>query len=456
MKQYILFSSAYVLLSLLLCCDKMIEVDSPINQMTTDEVYQDTNTAYAALDYLYTELQTNSVLAGGSSGFGVLLGSYTDDLDIYTAPGTSDNVDVYLNQVLPTNSVVKATWTNAYKEIYMANAIIAGVDQSTVLNARDKAKIKGEAILIRSILYFNLTQIFGNIPYTTSTDYKVNQSLGKKTEAEILSLLKADTQIAIELLTDEYRQSERIFVNRKVGQILLANIFLLEKNWNGAEQLSKEIIQNSLYAFENDLNKVFKKGGKHILFQLKTLTAGTAVPETKVFYFTAVPPPVYAVSYNLINDFDMGDLRKNVWITSIGSGTGYFRNDKYKNITVNNDEYSVVYRLEQVYFILAEALIRQNKSAEAAGWINKTRQRAGISNLPTTLDPSMVMNELVLEKRREFFGEQGQRFFDLKRWDKLDILKFKKVNWKDSHQLWPLPVSEILLNANLNPQNEGY
>lgn len=444
-----------IMFLLLFSCEKMIEVDNPINQITTDEVYQDSNTAYAALEHLYTELQTNSIFAGGSSGFGALLGAYTDDLDFYVAPGASDNVDIYLNQILPANSVVKSTWTNAYKEIYMANAVIAGVEGSS-LSVQDKNKIKGEALLIRSMVYFGTFQVFGEIPYTTTTDYAVNQLLGKTSEAEMLQLLKNDTQNAVELLSNDYRNSERIFVNKKVGQMLLANILLMQKNWTEAEQLCRQVINDSNYSFETDIKKVFKKSGKHILFQLKPLTAATPVPETRIYYFTSVPPLNYVLRYNLVNSFSTSDLRRSNWMTAVGTSTVYFRNEKYKNITTNNDEYSVVYRLEQVYFMLAEALLQQRKTSDAITWINKTRQRAGISLLSQSLDNESAFNEMLAEKRREFFAEQGQRFYDLKRLGELDVLKFIKPNWQDYQQRWPLPVSELLLNANLKPQNENY
>lgn len=446
-----------VTVMLLFSCEQAIEVDDPINQIHTGQVFEDANTAYAALDQIYTELQTNSLFSGGSSGAGALLGTYTDDLDLFLPPGSSDNTYLFLNQLLPTNSIVKSVWANAYKEIYMANAVISGVRSSTGISTANRDRIEGEATVIRSMVYLNLMQIFGEIPYTVTTDYSVNQSLTKKPEAEILQLLASDLQTAVTLLSDDYRDPSRIYVNRKVAQMVLANVNLLNKNWVEAESLCRTIIQSPDYVFEADITKVFKKTGAHHLFLLKTLTDGTPVPETKIYYFTSPPPQNYVLSTDLATSFSAGDLRKMNWIKEVGNYPAvFYRNDKYKNVITNNDEYSVVYRLEQVYFMLAESLIKQNKTEEATAWINKTRVRAGLAELPLTLNQEQLLGELITEIRKEFFAEQGHRFYDLKRLGQLGVLKQHKPNWQDFNGRWPLPLSELLLNPNLAPQNPNY
>lgn len=446
-----------VTVMLLFSCEQAIEVDDPINQIHTGQVFEDANTAYAALDQIYTELQTNSLFSGGSSGAGALLGTYTDDLDLFLPPGSSDNTYLFLNQLLPTNSIVKSVWANAYKEIYMANAVISGVRSSTGISTANRDRIEGEATVIRSMVYLNLMQIFGEIPYTVTTDYSVNQRLTKKPEAEILQLLASDLQTAVTLLSDDYRDPSRIYVNRKVAQMVLANVNLLNKNWVEAESLCRTIIQSPDYVFEADITKVFKKTGAHHLFLLKTLTDGTPVPETKIYYFTSPPPQNYVLSTDLATSFSAGDLRRLNWIKEVGNYPAvFYRNDKYKNVITNNDEYSVVYRLEQVYFMLAESLIKQNKTEEATAWINKTRVRAGLAELPLTLNQEQLLGELITERRKEFFAEQGHRFYDLKRLGQLGVLKQHKPNWQDFNGRWPLPLSELLLNPNLAPQNPNY
>ena len=60
-------------------CEKLIEVELPSNQIASDQVFVDVQTADAALAGLYSGLRDNSPFAGDQSGR--LLGLYTDDLD---------------------------------------------------------------------------------------------------------------------------------------------------------------------------------------------------------------------------------------------------------------------------------------------------------------------------------------------------------------------------------------
>ena len=206
---------------ILLSCEDILETDYPMDQLSTEQVFEDANTAYSALNNLYTELRNQSFFAGTDMGMGILLGIYSDELDCFYFDQNGYR-DVYFNQVQPTNSIVSSTWTAAYKQIYAANAIVQGVENSISLNQTDKNQIKGEAIFIRSVIYFYLQQVFGEIPYTTSLDYEYNRSLQKSEESQLLEQLVLDVTESISLLNDDYRQPERIYINRKVAEVLLA------------------------------------------------------------------------------------------------------------------------------------------------------------------------------------------------------------------------------------------
>ncbi len=217
------------------------------------------------------------------------------------------------------------------------------------------------------------------------------------------------------------------------------------------------ITQSSLYQFENDLSKVFTKTGSHILWQLKPKNSGDATQEVSAYYFINAVPSNYALSKNLVDNFSTGDQRKNQWMATVTVGQNtWYRAAKYKNLTNNTTEYSVIFRLEEVYLLLAETLTQQDKLADALPFLNATRQRATLSALVMPISKQSLLNEILLENRKEFFTEMGHRFLDLKRMNRLGELLPFKTNWKNYHSLWPLPQKELLLNPNLNPQNTGY
>ncbi len=442
---------------LLASCENLVEVDHPANQIGTEQVFEDLQTAHAALAGLYAGLRDQSLITGGSYyGAGALLGAYADDLDCYYYD-QNGVVDLSNNQQQKTNSNIETIWNTAYQQIYYANSIIYGAEHSTALAESDKNHIKGEALFVRSLIYFYLQQLFGDIPYTGSLDYEYNRKLSKTDAAAVLEQLKADLEESTSLLTDEYRDTERIYPNRKVAQLLLARIYILRQEWPLAEKAAKNILQSPLYQFQPDLDEVFHASGTHIIWQLKPQNSGDAVPDASFYYFTGSTPNSFVLSQNLLNTFAENDLRKTRWMASVTfEGQNWYSPCKYKNLPGDNtNEYSVVFRLEEVYFIMAEALARQNRLDEALPYLNATRQRAGLTAL-ASLTGEAFNSELLAEKRREFFAESGLRFFDLKRWGRLDQLKGTKPNWQDYKKLWPLPQKELLLNTNLSPQNPGY
>jgi hypothetical protein len=436
----------------------MIDVDLPNNQIPSEQVFEDVQTADAALAALYGGLWDNSPLAGDQTG--KLLGTYTDDLSYYATTSTNGILDLYQNIHTDSNAAVYAYWASAYQKIYMANAIIEGVEQSVSLPTADKNRIKGEALLIRSMLFFYLQQIYGDIPLPTTTDYNINKVLSKTKANEALAKIEDDLTTVINLISDDYRNAERIFPNKKAAQFMLAKVYMAQNipaKWVEAEILLKNIIQSPLYTFQNDITKVFTKTGTHILWQLKPKNPGDAVKEASIYYFTGAAPSSFALSQDLVNAFPAGDLRKQNWMAPITvGGNTWYRAEKYKNRSNNSTEYSIVFRLEDVYLLLAEALAQQNKPSEALPYLNKTRQRAGLVAITNPVSKETLFTEILLENRREFFTEFGHRFFDLKRLSRLQKLVPVKPNWKDFHRVFPIPQKELLLNTNLNPQNEGY
>lgn len=442
---------------LITSCENLVEVDYPANQIGTEQVFEDLQTANAALAGLYAGLRDQSLITGGSYyGAGALLGAYADDLDCYYYD-QNGVVDISNNQQQKTNSNIETIWNTAYQQVYYANSIIYGAEHSTTLAESDKNRIKGEALLVRSLIYFYLEQLFGDIPYTASLDYEYNRSLSKTDGAAILEQLKADLKEATSLLTDDYRDTERIYPNRKAAQLLLARIYILRQEWSLAEQTAQSILQSPLYQFQPDLDEVFHSSGTHILWQLQPQNSGDAVPDASFYYFTGSTPNSFVLSQDLLHTFAENDLRKTHWMAlETFEGQEWYRPCKYKNLPGDNtNEYAVVFRLEEVYFIMAEALARQNRLDEALPYLNATRQRAGLTAL-ASLTGEAFNSELLAEKRREFFAESGLRFLDLKRWGRLSDLSVVKPNWQDYKQLWPLPQKELLLNTNMSPQNTGY
>ncbi len=436
-------------------CEKILETDLPENQIQSETVFENVQTANSVLSALYAGLFDSSPVSGDQSGYS--LGLYTDDLDFYALSNTSGLLEIANNTLNDANATTSSFWTTAYQKVYVCNTILEGIEYSQGIGSADRQRIKGEALAIRSLLFFYLQQIYGDIPYPVTTNYMINQSISKTPSAEVMNRLELDLEEAVGLLQDTYRNAERIFINKKAAQLLLAKVYMQQLKSQQAETVLKSVVQSSMYQFQNDLTKVFLKSGTHIIWQLKPRNNTDAVKEATAYYFANAAPLYVAASSSLVSSFTAGDLRRSQWMAAVTvGGTTWYRIEKYKVRSANTTEYSIVLRLEEAYLLLAEALARQNKTAEAIAYINPVRQRSGQALLPASVSQQVLLDEIVKENRKEFFTEMGNRFLTLKRFGLLDTMIQTKPNWKNYHRNWPLPQSELLLNKNLNPQNQGY
>lgn len=442
---------------LLVSCEDLVEVDYPTDQIGNEQVFEDSRTAMAAMAALYVDIRDGSALSGNFSGTGALLGAYTDDMDCYIND-QNGTMDLYLNIQQESNTTVASFWSTSYEQIFCANSLIQGMEDANALLTEERNMIKGEALLLRSILYFYLERIYGDIPYTTSLDYEYNRNLDKTSSSELLDQLVIDLDQAITLLENDYRDAERVYPNKKVAELMLSKIYLTQGNYSEAETLARTILNSPLYNFQTDFFSVFEKSGDHVLWQLKPEQSGDPTREASFYYFMDAAPNNYALTDDLVNSFQPEDLRRQFWIDEVNLGDeSWYRPFKYKNYAAgsNSNEYSIVFRLEEVYFILAESLLEQDRTGEALPYINATRERAGLTPLELQ-SKTDVLEALAAEKRREFFAEFGHRFLDLKRMGRLGRLQSIKANWTETDQLWPIPQSEMLLNPKLVPQNPGY
>lgn len=456
---YIKYLLLLILSYNLLSCESLIDIDLPDDQINTEDVFKDINTAKGALANLYINVRQSSLFNGSYTGLGTIASLHTDDLNPYgqaTNSITIANVDIYNGNIVSTNSAITNLWTSSYFHIYAINAFINGLSKSNSISENEKKVMLAEARFLRVLYYQYLTQLFNDIPYTSSTDYNYNKSINKLSQNQLYLSLENELDQIIQDLPIEYRHKDRIFPNKSTAELLLAQNYLLQKKYDKAIIQATNVVNNSVYTLETSLDKVFKKDAKSTIWQLSPSDVNIATLEATNYYFSNKPVTHY-LSPSLVNSFEESDLRKQNWIRKIeDNNTIWYHNYKYKNVNNNTDEYSIVFRLEEVYFVLVEAYINQNQTDKASNFLNKIRKRAGLKELPNNLSQEQLKDELLKECRKEFFCENGHRFLDLKRNNKLTLIEQTKPTWNDKHQLFPIPESEILLNTNLLPQNDGY
>lgn len=448
-----------VLLIILLCisCENFVEVEPPNNQLIGSVVFDDSNTVEAAFAHIYSELRQNALTNGNISGLSYNLGHYTDELTLFSL-SLSSVEEFSNNTVLPTNSTVDTWWDSSYSLIYNVNNIINGVENSTGISEEDKSRFMGEAYFLRGFLHFFLVNLFGDIPFIDTTDYRVNQNVFRQNELDVYELIINDFITAKELLP-LVPQSNNFRPTYWVASAMLARTYLYTENWQRALEEARSVISSGFYELESDLNQVFVKESSETLWQLDSGAFGNNTLEGGTYIFVSGPPPNSALSNFLLDDFEDNDLRFNNWLGSVtnDNDTWYYP-FKYKlNIsTGSSQEYSVLFRLAELYLIASEASARLNNLTEAGNYINPIRNRAMLEPIES-ISQNDYIDAIVEERRIELFSEMGHRFFDLKRTEKAnETLSTIKPNWNANRLFFPIPESELILNPNLKPQNDGY
>lgn len=440
-------------------CEDFLEIDQPFGQIPNQEVFEDEATATAAVTTMYAKLRDEVLVTGTSYGMGVLMGLYADELDFYGMPWDTSQT-FYYHQIIASDAGVKSVWDRSYNLIYMSNAAIEGLEASQSLSGGVKNQLKGESLFVRALAHFYLVNLFGDIPYVTTTDYEINSTVSRMQTDIVYENILTDLTEAKTLLGDSYVSGERTRANRWVVSALLSRVYLYMERWEDAEAESSLLINNaSLFNLETNIANEFLKESTSAILQLKPKNSGSNSEEGSTFIFTSPPPPFVALKNSMAEAMETDDLRKTHWIGEATNGTQtWYYSFKYKQYlnTGMSMEYSIVFRLAEQYLIRAEARARQNNISGAQQDVNIIRQRAGLDD--TTASNTEELLQVILKERRfELFTEHGHRWFDIRRFGVSgEVLAPIKPGWNPSNVLLPIPEADLLTNPNLNPQNLGY
>lgn len=447
-----------IIILIFISCEDFLEPETPSGQIPNSEVFKDENTATAAMTTLYGKIRDQAFCTGNLSGVGYTMGLYADELAYYDVPGFPWEA-FYTHQVLPSNSIVKSIWEESYNIIYLGNALLEGLETSNTLDGSLKKQLRGEALFVRALSHFYLVNLYGDIPYISTTDYKVNSEVARLQTEEVYNLILQDLLEAKSLLGNDYVSGERIRANKWVVSALMARIYLYLEQWQNAEIESSLLINNTMYSLEPDLNNVFLKESTSAIWQLKPKFEGDNTIEATIFIFNSGPPPLTALNPKLIETMEEGDLRKVNWVGEVTDGTSsWYYPYKYKENgnTGTSLEYSTVFRLAEQFLIRSEARAMQGNILESQQDLNRIRNRAGLKNTDAA-NTEDLLDVILKERRVELFTEYGQRWFDLRRMGRATkVLSPIKLGWMSTDILLPIPDSELIMNPNLNPQNPGY
>src|SRR5690606_2968505 len=224
-------------------------------------------------------------------------------------------------------------------------------------------------------IHYFLHGLFDEIPYITSTDYQLNSKTAKLKSEELIGALQSDLEQAAKNLSNVPLHALRGRPSIDAVKVLQARTALLKQDWDIVIDLTSEIIDNNRYTLETNLELVFLKESKETIWQLMAQTGNNAM-EGASYIFTQIPP-VQSMSESLHNSFEISDLRKTYWTKTLSNDTQSFTHSfkyKYNQPTATSMEYSVQFRLAEVYLMRAEAYIQSGQIDMGMNDINMIRQ----------------------------------------------------------------------------------
>ncbi|CDS93026.1 putative RagB/SusD domain-containing protein [Sphingobacterium sp. PM2-P1-29] len=434
-------------------CSKLLEVEPPRNQLTTDMVFSDSLSAISALGNIYY-LMGNSL----NNHYNKNISLYTDEYS-YTA----SNDEFYSGRLTVNNGTNSNLWNSFYEIIYACNDILTRADDAGFLNKGTKNLLINEAKFIRAFCYYHLYVLYENVPIILQTDVEGNRIALQADSTTVFTRILTDLNDAKNGLSEDYQSIDRTRANKWSTSALLAQIYLFQRRWQDALEESDAVIKSGIYSPLTEIDEVFRSNSKETILQLWRLNgfisdATTIIPSSR----TALPR--YILSDVLYSSFDVDDKRRSNWLAenkvkSNGISKSYWFPYKYKNRSASNSspEYLKVLRVSEQYLIRAEAKVHLNDTEGAVSDLNMIRTRAGLIELSKLLGKEECLKAIYHERRVELFGEWGKRFIDLKRTSKLNyVMGNYKETWEEGlSERLPIPVSEIIYNKNIK-QNEGY
>src|SRR5437879_4512195 len=199
-------------------CEDFLNV-KPQTELVASSVFDSDLTASATMASIYTKLSAGSGSLTSITFLGPLL---ADESALFSTDQATQ--EFAINNITPVNSLASGFWGNSgYSLIYQANAVIEGLQNSTKITPALRNELRGEALFIRAFLHFYMVNLFGDIPYITTTDYRVNTVATRMAVQDVYQVIAADLEEAKTLLANDnsFGGGEKIKPNKWAASALL-------------------------------------------------------------------------------------------------------------------------------------------------------------------------------------------------------------------------------------------
>lgn len=448
----------------------------PISDLAEENFFQTGADAEAALVAAYDALQSEYYIFDRFTN-----GDVISD-NCYAGGDNPNNFQLDEFTVTPTNINVERDWGYLYEAISRANAVLDNVED---INSPDfpeerKRQVLGEAAFLRAYHYFQLVNLFGEVPLVTakvsSTDPEVVFQ-PKATVPAIYEAIVADLLFAEERLPLIYdRQRQR--ATKGAAQAMLAKAYAHQPapDWASVKTYAEAVIGSGTYQLLPDYDRLWQSNNENTLESILEVQFIGGTNEANWGPQLWLPSSLTNDSWrkfntpsnDLLNAFTAENdvVRRQSSILMEGglawqdpdypSGVIPFPFKQRVASGWSSPNNYILLRLADIILLLAEAENELGNAGAAATALNQIRARV---NLPaTTASSQQQLRVAIQNERRLELAFEGHRWFDLKRTGTaIETMNALGRNYdvQAFELLWPVPQSELDRNPNLT-QNQGY
>jgi hypothetical protein len=431
-------------------------------------VYADFKNEYYQLDYFVNgDAQSDDAYAGGDNPSNFQIDDYKLDA---------------------TNSNVSRDWAYLYATIGKANTVINNVSSVSdpALSADRKSEIIGEASFIRAFMYFQLVQLWGDVPLQLTEVKTISANNLDAIYAIIFPARNAQADVYRQIIADLETAVARVrttaphkgFATKGAANALLAKVYATQQphDWSKVSAHCDAVIAGG-YSLLPDYDQLWNNQNENSAEAIFEINYNGGITDgnwgTKIF--RGLDWKKFNLPSNdLVQAFEAaGDTkRKNAsivfqdvsgkWSDQHWPQTHYPFINKYRNFNEGSNQNYIFIRLADILLLKAEALNELGDQAGAATLVNQIRTRVNLANTTATTQADM---RLAIEKERRLeLAFEGLRWFDLKRTDRASVVMAAAVgannenlgyNLTPNRLVWPIPQAELDKNTKLT-QNDGY
>lgn len=445
------------------CSDDFTDL-APISNRNEANFYNNSDDFIFGINASYRGLQSTEVYGRAYWTMFEMRGDNTDQGPDQTGLASQYTViNTFTEDAL--NEQIGASWRGSYKVIANSNVIISRID-AVEMDGDLKKRIIGEALFLRSLMYYHLAVAFGNIPLQL-TPFVPGDELIQVDANTVYNQLVLDLTLAEENLGLSSEEAGR--ATKGAAATLLAKVYLTLGKKTEAATVLRRIKDSYGYRLLLDYASIWgdeNENNEESIFEVQYISGGIGQGSafTNEFSPNAFLQNGQGFGRNrptdaMRNAYEENDTRFSPsmgtsWINASGDVVVANFVNKFKgNPPMENDSdiNFIVFRYADVLLMLAEAI---GESPESYGYINLVRFRAGLPNIDAAT--SGTFQEKLLHERQVELAFENHRWADLKRFG---VAK-QKVNQAEPfipessvRELFFIPQREMDINKNFIQNN---